>query len=190
MGITVCGASHQCVLETSRRPQRNLRDFGKILRSPRQSICPAQTTGSFGLPEGCDPAFYRRRSGFSPWRTPHGRAGFAGCAGGQSPPGTAEVSSQWLFRHDALRQRIPQPGRKIQKLLELPPIPGSSKPATRARESASHRRQPSLERRAFMEFRLIREGRPIPREPALLGHRSVSADWSSQAGCRSAVSIE
>ncbi len=30
----------------------------------------------------------------------------------------------------------------------------------------------------------------MPREPALLGHRSVSADWSSQAGCRSAVSIE
>ena len=34
------------------------------------------------------------------------------------------------------------------------------------------------------------EGLPMPREPALLGHRSVSADWSSQAGCRSAVSIE
>ena len=37
---------------------------------------------------------------------------------------------------------------------------------------------------------IIREGLPMSREPALLGHRSVSADWSSQAGCRSAVSIE
>jgi len=49
---------------------------------------------------------------------------------------------------------------------------------------------------ASCEAVLDEGGLPVPREPALLGHRSVSADWSAQAGCRSggdlagAVSIE
>ena len=43
-------------------PLRSHRDFGRILARPPQSICLAQRTGSFGLPEGCDPAFY---SGYS-----------------------------------------------------------------------------------------------------------------------------
>jgi hypothetical protein len=166
-----------CFLE----PLRSHRGFGRILARPTQSICLAQRTGSFGLPEGCDPAFYRCRSSFERWRTTRGRADQAGCAGGQSPPGsershkspgrksgdtgslgspgsawhagrrsqsitagTAEVSSQWLFRHHALRRRIPQPGRKIQKLLELPPIPAPSKTASQdANRSTSKLRLPS-----------------------------------------------
>ena len=57
--------------------------------------------------------------------------------------GTAEVSSQWLFRHHALRRRIPQPGRKIQKLLELPPIPAPSKTASQDAKRSTSRRMPA-----------------------------------------------
>ncbi len=42
-----------------------------------------------------------------------------------------------------------------------PAVPPPSKPAARARESASHRRQPSLARRAFMGLGWIREGLPM-----------------------------
>ena len=60
----------------------------------------------------------------------------------------------------------------------------------RATASSNATRFPSLALRACMGIGIIREGLPVSREPALLGHRSVSADWSAQAGCRSAVSIE
>ena len=167
-------------------PRRSHRDFGRILARPPQSICLAQTTGSFGLPKGCDPAFYSRCSRFlalenhagpcgsgrlrrwsitvgdgfagsershkSPGRKSGdtgslGSPGSAWHAGRRSHPitaGTAEVSSQWLFRHHALWRRIPQPVRKIQKLLELPPIPAPSKTASQdAKRSTSKLRLPS-----------------------------------------------
>jgi hypothetical protein len=67
--------------------------------------------------------------------------------GGDAPPGTAKVSSRWLFRYHALRQRIPGQGRKIQKLLELPPIPGSPKTASQdAKRSTSKLRLPRKNR--------------------------------------------
>ena len=58
-----------------------------------------------------------------------------------------------------------------------------------ARWAVVMRGVPRLPPGAFMGLGNIREGLLMSREPALLGHRSA-ADWSSQAGCRSAVSIE
>jgi hypothetical protein len=40
-----------------------------------------------------------------------------------APQGTAEISSQWLFLLPRPTAAHSPEGRKIQKLLELPPIP-------------------------------------------------------------------
>jgi hypothetical protein len=45
-------------------------------------------------------------------------------------------SSRWIFRHHASRQCFPWQGRKIQKLLELPPIPARRSVLRRMRSAA------------------------------------------------------
>ncbi len=78
-------------------PLRSHRGFGRILARPPQSICLAQTTGSFGLPEGCDPAFYRYCSSFFVLETAHNRADQAGCTGDKSPPGRLRMPRGTTF---------------------------------------------------------------------------------------------
>ena len=165
-------------------PLRSHRDFGRILARPPQSICLAQTTGSFGLPKGCDPAFYRRSSRFSALENHAGPCGSGRLRWWSITAGTAEVSSQWLFRHHALLQRIPQPGAKNPKAPRASADPGSTQDcfagceaqhqqtafAKRKRQDAVFRVKtvPRLTLRACMESRIIREGLPMSREPALL----------------------
>ena len=156
------------------------------------SVWPRQPEVSV-FPRGATLRFTFVAAGFSPWRTTRGRADQAGCAGGQSPPGsershkspgrksgdtgslsspgsawhagrrsrpitagTAEVSSQWLFRHHALWSRIPQPGAKNPKAPRASADPGS---AGSERSHQSPRREPGDMGRAA--------GNPIAYAPGL-----------------------
>ena len=104
--------------------------------------------------------------------------------------------------------RASRVSRRIHRLLRVPPTGSSAATFTRrlgivptvawrgirplvlTRPSGPGAHHPIAYAPGLYGIGVIREGLPMSREPALLGHRSVSADWSSQAGCRSAVSIE
>jgi hypothetical protein len=114
LGITVCGASRQCVPEMTLRPRasKEPQGFRQDPRSPATVYLSGPENRKFRSSRGVRPCVLQPLQQFLALENQRGRADQAGCAGGKSPPGRQKSRRSGFFAITRCGGAFPNRGEK------------------------------------------------------------------------------